>query len=251
MTFRVNKKYFSLPLAIKQAFKSLSFLASQRKVELKLTIPDDQIKFFDCLLGDQNRFEQILLNFITNSIKFTGTNGRIEVRLSSLNVSRANSHALSRLSDSSRSVNRSRNHSMVNSPSNSENSSQGGNIFYNRFTLEIIDNGQGISEEGKKRLFMDFSSLHEHQDINLRGTGLGLSINKRIIQAMGGSVQVESTVGVGTTFIIEMALRCKVDNVLDRSVSLVSNSSISANSQLGGGDFSTHLAIANAASKKQ
>ena len=86
------------------------------------------------------------------------------------------------------------------------------NIFYNKFTIEICDNGRGISEEGLKKLFLDFSSLKEHQGTNLRGTGLGLSICKQLIQKMGGTVGVTSKVGEGTTFKISLTLKCRIDH---------------------------------------
>ena len=51
-------------------------------------------------------------------------------------------------------------------------------LYFNRFSIKIIDTGEGISEEGIKNLFVDFGNLQEHQNMNVRGTGLGLSICK-------------------------------------------------------------------------
>jgi signal transduction histidine kinase len=62
----------------------------------------------------------------------------------------------------------------------------------------------GISEEGQKRLFMDFSKLHENSEYNIRGTGLGLSICKKLIDKMRGKVEVKSQVGEGTNFTITL-----------------------------------------------
>ena len=77
-------------------------------------------------------------------------------------------------------------------------------IHFLEFSMKIIDQGQGISQEGLNKLFLNFQSLQEHRDVNQRGTGLGLSICKQLIQKMGGHVTVESLVGKGTTFIIKM-----------------------------------------------
>ena len=57
---------------------------------------------------------------------------------------------------------------------------------------------------------MDFGKLAESKKRNKAGTGLGLSICKKIIEQMGGSVSVESKVGVGTTFYINIKTQCKM-----------------------------------------
>lgn len=56
----------------------------------------------------------------------------------------------------------------------------------------------GIKKEDMDKLFTDFSRLDK--DMNKKGTGLGLSICKKMIEKMGGKVEVDSTYGVGTTF---------------------------------------------------
>lgn len=67
-----------------------------------------------------------------------------------------------------------------------------------------------MSEEGCKKLFIDFSKLDENSQRNKQGTGLGLSICKRIIEQMGGSVDVKSQEGVGSEFIINLQTKCLV-----------------------------------------
>ena len=56
--------------------------------------------------------------------------------------------------------------------------------------MTIRDSGCGISLENQKRLFMNFSKLHETQEVNKQGVGLGLSICKEIINAFGGTVDI-------------------------------------------------------------
>lgn len=77
----------------------------------------------------------------------------------------------------------------------------------------MIDTGIGITEEGLKKLFIDFSKLDENSKRNSQGTGLGLSICKNIIEQMGGSVDVKSAIGEGTEFLINVKMHCIVQNV--------------------------------------
>ena len=65
-------------------------------------------------------------------------------------------------------------------------------IGFVSFKISVIDSGVGISEEGLKKLFIDFSKLEENSNRNACGTGLGLSICKNIIEQMGGTVHVKS-----------------------------------------------------------
>ena len=58
--------------------------------------------------------------------------------------------------------------------------------------ISVIDTGVGMSEEGVKKLFIDFNKLDENSQRNKQGTGLGLSICKKMIEQMGGSVSVKS-----------------------------------------------------------
>jgi signal transduction histidine kinase len=69
----------------------------------------------------------------------------------------------------------------------------------NRLTFSIVDTGPGILEEDLDKLFNKFyrgTVVREHLD----GVGLGLSITKNIVEAHGGTIWVESQVGIGTTF---------------------------------------------------
>jgi len=77
------------------------------------------------------------------------------------------------------------------------------------FQISIIDSGGGISEEGIKNLFMDFSKLDENSSRNRLGTGLGLSICKKITEQLSGSLTVNSKVGAGTCFTLHMSTKCQ------------------------------------------
>lgn len=76
-------------------------------------------------------------------------------------------------------------------------------VMFLNLQILITDTGIGISKEAKRKLFIDFSKLN-NTERNKEGTGLGLSICKNIIEKMGGSVEVESQLGKGTSFIINL-----------------------------------------------
>jgi Signal transduction histidine kinase len=134
--------------------------AQNKGIELAVnsTVPDDLI-----LIGDPIRLKQILINLITNALKFTN-NGQVSLTVSGQKTS----------------------------PSN--------------FTIhaEVADTGVGISAEDLPLIFEEFVQLGTDLKQKQRGAGLGLSIVKKLIQLQDGRIDVQSTPGKGTTFIVEI-----------------------------------------------
>lgn len=73
-------------------------------------------------------------------------------------------------------------------------------VLDNVVTVEVSDNGPGISDEHLPRLFERFYRVEKSRNRNEGGSGLGLAIVKHIIESHGQSINVRSTVGVGSTF---------------------------------------------------
>lgn len=70
-------------------------------------------------------------------------------------------------------------------------------------SLAVRDEGSGLSADDQAKLFGKFSRLSARPTGGERSTGLGLSIVKRLVQEMAGSMEIASTVGEGTTFVVE------------------------------------------------
>lgn len=120
------------------------------------------------LLGDKLRINQILINILSNSVKYTPSCGRIELRVTEL-------------------------------PQVDKN--------YSRVQFTICDNGQGMSEEYQRIIFDPFTREQRSALNPIQGTGLGMAITKSLVDLMGGKISVESKAGHGTTFTVELELR--------------------------------------------
>lgn len=116
---------------------------------------------------DKTKLEEIYLNIVSNAIKYTPDGHAIRVEIHEL-------------------------------PSEDEKKA-----CY-RFTCE--DTGIGMSADYLPHIFDEFSREHTTTENKVVGTGLGLPIVKSLIEQMGGTIQVESTQGVGTKFTVDLAL---------------------------------------------
>jgi two-component system sensor histidine kinase/response regulator len=76
--------------------------------------------------------------------------------------------------------------------------------------LDVTDTGVGISEDDLKVLFAPFTQLHGRRAARGRGVGLGLAICARLVDAMGGHIEVASTLGVGSRFTVRLPLAADV-----------------------------------------
>ena len=72
--------------------------------------------------------------------------------------------------------------------------------------LEVLDTGRGISPEDQARLFQAFVQVGDHQNRRGEGTGLGLHLSRKLAALMGGTLQVQSAVGQGSCFTLNLPL---------------------------------------------
>ncbi len=126
------------------------------------------------VIGDANRFRQILINLLSNAVKFT-SQGQVAVQLVA-------EHAAQSTATAQATPPAPQNPAGVN------------------FLVTVRDTGVGIPEEGLKKLFAAFAQTDSSISRLYGGTGLGLAISKRLVELMRGTMWAESTVGVGSAF---------------------------------------------------
>lgn len=119
------------------------------------------------VLADEVRLREILINIISNAVKFTHDGGRITFET-------------------------------FRKPGTAPD-----NII---FGYRISDTGIGMSKEFASHIFDEFSQENSGARTQYQGTGLGMAITKRYVELMGGTITVESTKGKGTTFTVELPL---------------------------------------------
>lgn len=87
---------------------------------------------------------------------------------------------------------------------------EGGKVIVNQFTrndeivIEVIDNGVGIPKEDQNKIFQRFYRVDKARSRSVGGTGLGLAITKHIVNALKGTINVESELGRGSKFIVRL-----------------------------------------------
>lgn len=200
-----------------------------------------------CLWGDQHRILQVVINLVSNSLKFTPSGGRVSVRIRCIGevdhqFDESRSSSFSRTSG--RAGRTRHRHGSGSNRSNHSGSSKGAatpqpykggtalsinpldpratpHIHIRErsptppppgarsylFEIEVEDTGPGIPEHMQQRVFEPFVQGDLGLSKKFGGTGLGLSICHQLAGLMGGSIGIKSTVGVGTTFTVRIPLK--------------------------------------------
>ena len=132
------------------------------------------------VLADPNRLNQVLMNILSNAVKYTPKGGHIRLEVEEL-------------------------------PRNEH---------FARYRFVVQDDGIGMSEEFQKTLFEPFTREEKSGTNKVQGTGLGMAITKSIVDLMGGTIHVESTTGKGTRFevVLEFPIDAEADTVQEAQV---------------------------------
>ncbi len=119
------------------------------------------------LIGDKSRLNEVFMNILGNCVKFTPEGGVIHMDVNEL----------------------------------------GQEGEYARFRFTCSDTGQGISKEFLPHIFESFVQENQRVRSTFKGTGLGMAIAKSILDAMNGTIDIQSEVGKGTVFTVEIPIR--------------------------------------------
>jgi PAS domain S-box-containing protein len=151
----VSLEAVSMSDIIAECVRIISPLAADSGVTVIINDSDDVT-----VLADAQRLTQVVINLMSNAVKFNRPNGRVTI---------------DRV------------------------------VLGDRLRLSVIDTGPGIEPAMQSRLFTAFDRLDADMK-GIEGTGLGLALSKSLIEALGGTIGVDSTPGVGSTFWIELPI---------------------------------------------
>lgn len=133
----------------------INYIAKKKNIKVKYDFENKDIDLWEY----SGYIRQILLNIISNAVKYTGENGKVSVKQY---------------------------------------------IKSERVFIEVKDNGIGIPQGDIDRIFERFYRVDKARSRSVGGTGLGLAITKHMVKALNGNIKVESELGVGSKFTIEL-----------------------------------------------
>lgn len=157
----LNRMKISLPDLIEQI--SAIMAPQARAAGLRFTIRTAEVQH-SCFYGDALRLNQILINILSNAVKFTAEDGQVDFLVEEIPPQ----HGADQV----------------------------------RYRFTIRDTGMGMSEDYLAHIFDPFT--RSRRAAHIEGTGLGLSITKGLIDRMDGTIDVDSRVNEGTTFRVEL-----------------------------------------------
>ena len=169
---KIDEKTVHLPDVI----HDLKTIIQSNITSKRLSLLIDTMDVYDeDIITDPLRLNQILLNILSNAIKFTPAGGTISVQITQKNTlykDRA------------------------------------------EYEFRIKDNGIGMSEEFKNHIFEEFAREESSTVSGIQGTGLGLAIVKKIVDLMDGTIEVNTELGKGTEFVVSLTFKLS-DNKIE------------------------------------
>ena len=159
---------YSVFSVLNDSYNMVAIRARDKNLELNLDISPD---IPSALFGDEVRIKQVINNLLSNAVKYTNE-GSVTLSVYAEKVK--------------------------DNPVEGETSNQV------ELCIQVKDTGIGIRERDREKLFKNFVRLDEKRNRNIEGTGLGLNLTKQLLDMMGGSIEVESEYGQGSTFTVRL-----------------------------------------------
>ncbi|MBP0019275.1 MAG: response regulator [Cyanobacteria bacterium SBLK] len=188
---------FNLRVCIEETLDLVAMKAGEKNLELAYFMhPDTPTQ----IIGDLTRLRQVLVNLLNNAIKFTDR-GEVTLTIKSDRINQQHfDYAQCK--------------PITNNTSTTLSTSQQPTT---KFYFAVKDTGIGIPPDKRDRLFQSFTQVDASTSRKYGGTGLGLTISKRLCELMGGTIEVESEVGVGSIFSFSIVAALTPESIaLDR-----------------------------------
>ncbi len=170
---KIDEKVVHLPDLIHDLRAIIQSNVSAKRLSLLIDTMD---VYNEDIITDPLRLNQVLLNILSNAIKFTPSGGTISIQIIQKNT------GIKDIAD---------------------------------FEFRVKDTGIGMSKEFREHIFEEFAREETSTVSRIQGTGLGMAIAKRIVDMMGGTIEVNSEQGVGSEFVVKV--RFKVANTKNES----------------------------------
>ena len=163
------------PMHLSQQLDQLSTMIRAQASEKAQTFTVSTHLRHENLLADPTRLNQVLMNILSNAVKYTPRGGHIRLEVEELTHTE----------------------------------------HYAKYRFVVQDDGIGMSKAYQKTLFDPFTREERSGTNRVQGTGLGMAITKNIVDLMGGSISVESATGKGTRFevVLEFPIDTEADAV--------------------------------------
>ena len=172
----LNKEVCSLQALVDDLHTMMQEQVQAKKLHFDVVV--DKLANDD-VYADRVRLEQIMVNVVSNAVKYTPDGGEIFFWLRQLESDKAG---------------------------------------YGKYELRVKDNGIGMSEEFLQKIFTPFERENTSTVSGIQGTGLGLSITKKFVELMDGTIDVESEKDKGSEFIIRVYLELTQKKYVEKAV---------------------------------
>ncbi|PQJ34848.1 hypothetical protein BSZ35_09750 [Salinibacter sp. 10B] len=168
----LNRRPGRLARLVRRRTEAFRSKADQKDIDLQVDVPDAPIETH----FDPEKMETIVTNLVSNAIKFTPEGGTVTLRVDTTE------------------------HAQSMSPPTAEDAVHG------TVRLEVSDTGPGIDPDVQETIFDRFEQADASSTQTHDGIGLGLALTQELVELHGGTIDVNSTPGEGTTFVVELPL---------------------------------------------